>query len=87
MTSDVDMSSPVGTWAGVYREADAGAVGITVQADTSVSTPFGSQQEPATGKASPELTRSPTRKKSGLLQARLPPSSLWRSEESCNEVE
>jgi putative serine protease PepD len=41
-------SSPAGTWAGVYRGADAGAVDITVQATTSITTPFGARTEQET---------------------------------------
>jgi len=44
-------SVPAGTWVGVYRQADAGAVDITVQATTSIATPFGTRtaQETALG--------------------------------------
>jgi len=43
-------SSPSATWAGVYAQADAGEVDITVQMTTTVNTPFGqhSEQETAT---------------------------------------
>jgi len=41
-------SLPSGSWVGVYREADAGAVDITVQATTSVPTPFGARTETET---------------------------------------
>jgi putative serine protease PepD len=45
-------SSAVGTWVGVYREADAGAVDITVQTTTTVNTPFGARSEQATAMGS-----------------------------------
>ena len=41
-------TSPTATWAGVYAQAAAGQVDITVQTTTTIATPFGEQQQQAT---------------------------------------
>jgi len=38
-------SSPAGTWVRVYREVNGGTVDVTVQATTTVNTPFGTRSE------------------------------------------
>lgn len=41
-------TSPTATWAGVYAQAAAGQIDITVQTTTTIATPFGEQQQQAT---------------------------------------
>jgi len=46
--ASVAPTSPTATWAGVYAQAAAGQVDITVQTTTTIATPFGEQQQQAT---------------------------------------
>jgi putative serine protease PepD len=46
--ASVAPASPTATWAGVYAQAAAGQVDITVQTTTTIATPFGEQQQQAT---------------------------------------
>jgi len=46
--ASVAPTSPTATWAGVYAQAAAGQVDITVQTRTTIATPFGEQQQQAT---------------------------------------
>jgi len=46
--ASVAPTSPTATWAGVYAQAAAGQVDITVQTTSTIATPFGEQQQQAT---------------------------------------
>jgi len=46
--ASVAPTSSTATWAGVYAQAAAGQVDITVQTTTTIATPFGEQQQQAT---------------------------------------